>query len=147
MNKGELRNFLVNLEASALEKFDSRRNDFMADSNIDSSQAIDLDDQSHLSESADLAEGLDQQLHAHEMILSQIKKTDFGPTDVVGPGAVVDVNGMHLVITASIPPFEFKGNKYVGVSLEAPVYKAMEGKKKGDEYELNGKKFKIEGVY
>jgi hypothetical protein len=40
-----------------------------------------------------------------------------------------------------------EGDTYFVISKDVPIYKAMEGLKKGDSFEFNNMKFEIEDVF
>jgi hypothetical protein len=67
--------------------------------------------------------------------------------DTVSYGAVVITEIQKLFISTGIGKFEFQGETYYAISGIVPVYKAMEGKKKGDTYVFNGRKIKILDVF
>lgn len=66
--------------------------------------------------------------------------------DTVEVGALVITSQARLLICAAIEPVEVDGERYAGVSAEAPVVQALLGKKVGDSVEVNGRSFKIEAI-
>ena len=58
-------------------------------------------------------------------------------------GALVMTNSMRFFVSVSIERFKSEGVEYFGISTQSPVYKAMEGKKAGETFEVNGNKFEI----
>lgn len=58
-------------------------------------------------------------------------------------GAIVETSQQKLLIAISLGKVEFKGVEYFAISPAVPFYKAMEGKKAGEEFEFRGNSFKI----
>lgn len=69
------------------------------------------------------------------------------PLDQVEFGAVVITGKQRLFIAAPIGKVQFGGQEYFVVSPHVPVYKAMRGKKAGEEYVFNNKKDTIREVF
>lgn len=63
--------------------------------------------------------------------------------DNVHLGSVVVTEQQRFFVSVSIERFKCDGLEYFGVSTKAPIYKAMEGKKKGESFDVNGRAFKI----
>lgn len=62
-------------------------------------------------------------------------------------GSVVHTNHQQFFVSVSLERFKCEGQEYFGVSTKAPIYKSMEGKKKGDRFEMNGRQFEILDLY
>lgn len=67
--------------------------------------------------------------------------------DNVHLGSVVLTDQQRFFVSVSIERFKCAGQEYFGVSTKAPIYKAMEGKLKGETFEVNGRAFKIVDLY
>lgn len=63
--------------------------------------------------------------------------------EVVEFGALVITSGQKLFIATGLGKIEVEGAIYYAISPAVPVFKAMEGKREGEEFVFNGKKFKI----
>ncbi len=61
-------------------------------------------------------------------------------------GALVITNKQKLFISAGIGKIELSGQLFFAISPVVPIYKALEGKRKGDEVFFNGMKIVIEEV-
>ncbi len=76
-----------------------------------------------------------------------LEKVDPGKScDTVEFGALVTTNTQVLYITIGLGKVECNGKEYFVVSPVVPFYKAMEGKKSGEEFEFRGKKFIIREI-
>lgn len=67
--------------------------------------------------------------------------------DVVHLGSVVLTNQQRFFVSVSIERFKCEGVEYFGISTKAPIYKAMEGKAKGERFEINGRQFEIVDLF
>jgi hypothetical protein len=77
-----------------------------------------------------------------------LKKVSFdGLEDKVEFGAVVITNRQKMFIALGLGKVEVEGDTYFVISKDVPIYKAMEGLKKGDSFEFNNMKFEIEDVF
>lgn len=91
----------------------------------------------------DMSELLDAAADHRSAALKAIEDLDMSPTDVIRPGAIVEVGGYRYVAGIVVDGVEVDGVAYDGLSLESPLYQAIEGKHVGDEVVVNGKKQKI----
>ena len=146
MNKFKLKQVLIDLEGQAIEKAQMSYEGFLIGNLLNRNEVVAVDDHSRHRASLEISEALDKQFHKHKEHLNIINKISFGPTDKVKPGAVVSVNGHSLIIAVPKPTFNVDGQKFIGISTKAPIYKEIKGKSRGDEFTLNGYKFIIEGV-
>jgi transcription elongation GreA/GreB family factor len=62
-------------------------------------------------------------------------------------GALVVFENQKLFVSVGLGKIELDGETYFAISPAVPIYKAMEGKKKGEEFEFNGRRNKILEVY
>lgn len=62
-------------------------------------------------------------------------------------GAVVVTEKQKMFVSVGIGKINVEGESYYAISPAVPVFKAMEGKKAGDEYQFNGIKTKILDVF
>ncbi len=77
-----------------------------------------------------------------------LKKVSFdGLEDQVEFGAVVITNKQKMFIALGLGKVEVNGETYYVISKDVPIYKAMEGLKKGDTFTFNNMNFSIEDVF
>jgi hypothetical protein len=147
MDKIKLKKALIKMEQHTIDEAETNYEEFLSENKIDEDDNLDGDDLSHHTASIDVSNKLDEQLHIHEEHLEALTKISFDPTEVVQPGAVVSVNGRFMVVAFSTPSFKFDGREYLGISVQAPIYPYLRGKKAGDSFQFNGTKFTIEAVH
>ena len=106
--------------------------------------------QSFSKESMDHANQIAEQLvfATEEMKLLQRMQSSIQEMhDKVQLGSVVVTDQDTFFVCASIERFEIDGQKVFGLSKKSPLYKAMDGKKKGDEFSFNKRAYRIEEVF
>jgi transcription elongation GreA/GreB family factor len=85
------------------------------------------------------------------MLVEELEKLHrINPNDLheeVHLGSVVVTEKEKFFVSVSIERFKVAGLEYFGVSTKAPIYKAMEGKRQGETFEVNGRKFSILELY
>jgi len=62
------------------------------------------------------------------------------------PGSVVVTNNGNYYITISAGPLNADNVSYYAVSIASPIGTQLSGKKAGDQFTMNGKKFVIERI-
>lgn len=147
MNKEALKERLLKIEYKLIEKAELNYQAFLTDNKADFSGVENVDDHSHQIANEEMTELLDRQVSEHKEHLNQIKHITFAPTNTIDLGAVAKVNGKYFVIAVAEPKFEFEGKEFMGISVSAPIYNELRGKKAGEEFIFNKQNFKIEEVY
>ncbi|PLX03384.1 MAG: hypothetical protein C0595_07335 [Marinilabiliales bacterium] len=69
----------------------------------------------------------------------ELKKVEFG--------AVVIMNKQNLFVAAGLGKIELNGTDYFAISPQVPIFKALAGKKAGDEVVFNANKFIISDIF
>ena len=146
MDKIKLKQVLIDFEVLIIDEETVSYEDFLNGNNLNHNDVIDSDDQSHHNESMEIAGSLDAQIHEHKAHLQIINRLSFEPTDTVKPGAVILVNNRCMIVAVSKPKFTIDGVDYIGISIDAPIYTVLKGKKAGEKFVFNGQEFKIDAV-
>ncbi|WMJ73786.1 hypothetical protein RCC89_11535 [Cytophagaceae bacterium ABcell3] len=79
--------------------------------------------------------------------LDVLKRIPVNETDKVETGAVIHTNQHNYYVSISLGAVDVDGTKYFAISSQSPIYKVMEGKKKGDEFTFRNQKIKITEVF
>lgn len=74
--------------------------------------------------------------------LESIPKEEKSNT-IVGPGCLVQTNYGKYFLAIGIGKYSYQNDLYYIISLEAPIAKAMYGKRAGDKFVFNQKSFEI----
>jgi hypothetical protein len=86
----------------------------------------------------------------HEDMLLKVGNIDFhGGKSTVQEGAIVRTDDKFVLISIPIGelPLREELNKVYAISTEAPIFKAMQGLKKDDQFEHNGRTQTVKEVY
>jgi transcription elongation GreA/GreB family factor len=145
--KARLRDRMHQLEEDELATAIAHYERFLAEAVLDDREQHDNSEIAEAREHADLAVAFDHPVHTHQAKLGVIEATDFGVTDVVGPGAVVSFGGRSFVVAVSTSKFDCEGETYMGISIQSPIYKAMAGLGEGDSFTFNGREITLDRVF
>ncbi len=99
-----------------------------------------------------------QLLRKRDMFAQQLAKlnTQLDVLDRIDPGrgcdkvefgALVITDLQKLFISTGLGKIDCEGDQYYAVSGAVPIFRAMEGKKAGDEFTFNGKKIRIKDIF
>lgn len=138
---------MLSNERNKTKSFKVNLDDFISNTHIDYNETRDNDDHSHHHQAKTDSNIGHKYLHVHEEHLKQIEALDFSPSQIVEPGAVVQVNDRYIVVAVAESAFQFDGKDIVSISTEAPLYKCMKGKKAGDACTINNNHFVIKNIY
>ena len=65
----------------------------------------------------------------------------------VEEGAIVKFGERYFVVSVSTARFECDGESFMGISPQAPIYQAMEGKRSGETFVYGGRQFDIQALF
>lgn len=86
-----------------------------------------------------------QKAHSEYTVLQKVNSKNINK--VVEFGAVIITDACRFFISISAGKIVIDGQTYYAISPMVPLYKAMEGMKKGDTFEFNGKKQIIQDLF
>ncbi|WP_019831874.1 hypothetical protein [Sphingomonas sp. PR090111-T3T-6A] len=146
MDKQRVKQTMLDLEQ---QQFNASREEYLAfvsSARLDRTEPIENDEQAQAEFASDLSEAFDQPVHAHADKIAKLRKIDFGPKRTVEEGAIVKIRDRWFVIAVATDRFDCDGIELMGVSVEAPLFEAIEGKSAGDGCSFNGRDFVIDLV-
>lgn len=109
--------------------------------------AMEMGDESNRLEELDVVEQLANVTDAQQGELENLEELIPAVHWEVMNGSVVVTNVRNFFVGASIPSFEVLGVEYIGISSEAPIYKALHGKAAGDVVDFRGTHYEIKEVF
>ena len=136
INKAKLRAMLLQLEALSIEESTGLYQSNLDTARLDLSEPNDQGQRSQQEQSAVEAQGFADQSHLHQKHRNVIEALPFGRTNVVEPGAVVNVNNRYFVIAVPTQVISIDGIDIVGISVESPLYEVMAGLREGETFEF-----------
>ena len=128
--------------ATAIEHYER----FLREAILDDREGHDTSQQAEARENADLAAAFDHPVHTHQAKVEAIEATDFSVTDRVRPGAVVVFGNRRFVVAVSTTKFDLEGETYMGISVQSPIYNAIEGLQAGESFVHNGREITLDEV-
>lgn len=145
--KQVLHDKMLSLEEAELATAIAHYEAHLKDTKLDDREQHDVDDLADSTESAELAAAFDHPVHTHQAKIAAIEGIDFGITERVEPGAVVSFNNRHFVVAVSTTKFQVDGITVMGISVQSPIYQAMEGLKEGDSFTFQGREITLDEVF
>lgn len=95
----------------------------------------------------ELMNGLGDQLEHLERDMALLGQVDAGTLhEAVSFGSVVHTDRRDLLIATSVEEFEAAGRTYLGLSVRAPLYQALSGKRVGEQATVNGVTYIIRDI-
>lgn len=146
IDKQALRAELLVLESMSIDEARNLYDAYLKGARLDRSGPIDDGDRSQSAQNSASATQFEEQVHLHESHRKIIEAIDFGAKQEVVPGAVVRVNGRYFVIALPTPVMRLSGVDVLGISTDAPLYKAMKGLRVGGTFEFHDKEVVVEEI-
>ena len=81
-----------------------------------------------------------QQMENAAVNIKALSDIPMGKTDTVEQGSIVITDKQCFFVGVGIGKIQFQGGDYFVISMAAPIFKAMEGKKIGDNFVFNNVK-------
>jgi hypothetical protein len=85
--------------------------------------------------------------HEHEQHVQTLAALPVGSSETVAPGAIVQIDDRFVVVAVAAQEFAYDEVRLIGISTRAPLFKAMEGLRLGDEFEFNNRTHVIRGLW
>lgn len=146
MTKIEIKNELVLLQEHLIDDLNKMLDTYKTGLDLDEEDVFDSEDLSHQGEATAAANELKGRVgHAKEDLIF-IENFALENFEEIKEHAVVKTKELNFIVGAAILPFTFRKEKYVGISLKAPIYQMMKGKKKGDVFNFGKHKYEIEEI-
>lgn len=136
----------IEKQQELIANFEDRVAEMKADTTGQTDSASQMDDRT--ADKIELLITIEKELAFATMEMGVLKAlhADFKNTKVE-PGAVVITDQRNFFISVSSEKMEIEGEVFYGISTQAPIYASMQDLKKGDKFEMNKTKYKIEDVY
>lgn len=146
LSKTSLQRTIHNLQEAQLRQSRDAYAAYLAGARRDRTEPTDRDQASQEFGNAELAEYFEGPTRTYEAALKRLHSIDFGQKSRVQEGAAVQVDDRWYVVGVATQAFVCDGRTYMGVSTDAPIYKAIEGAVAGDAIAFRGREWKIQAV-
>lgn len=144
--RSEIKAHLIQLKENEIKRMEEVAKTYSKDADLDEESVIDADDLSHQSQSTDAARNIYLQIEEANNQIADFKKMHPENTNEISEGSIVITNKINMVIGLSFKDFEWNGERFVGISTQAPIYQALMGKKEKDIFDFNGVDYVIEQI-
>lgn len=114
--------------------------------NLDVNDLVEIDDISQKDQSTDISDDLQVQAATLDNTIDTLKSYEAISRNELSPGALVETTEMYLLVGVSLPPVQVNGKKVIGVTEGGRIYPSLQGKKKGEKFELGTRSFSILSV-
>ncbi len=119
---------------------DGNVNEEEYDSQVQAQKAVTSEDVSLLNEQLQFANREMEELNRIKALADTVHhQAEFG--------AVVETDKKIFFVSASLERIDVDGKAVYGMSLRSPIFLAMKGKKKGEQFSFKGKKYTIQNIY
>lgn len=145
-HRDEIKKHLIHLKEEEIRLLEQAAATYSGDADLDEEAVIDADDLSHQSQSTEAARNVYAQLEEAQQQLDAFRKIQPESVSVITDGSIVITNQANLVIGLSVKDFEWKGERFVGISTKAPVFSVLAGKREGDSFRFNEIDYVIEQI-
>ncbi len=111
---------------------------------LDQTSSFTVDDQSQSDEAGAMAAIFAESVARAEDHLAAVEALDMAPREQVQPGAVVGFGDQRYVVGVVTGPLACDGVDYEGISTDAEMYAAIQGRQLGEEFEFRGRRLSID---
>ncbi|MBU1367946.1 MAG: hypothetical protein KJ578_12840 [Bacteroidetes bacterium] len=146
MDKIKLHEACLQQQKEVVENFESRLKVLKADANANKHSASQTEER--MAGKVDMLRNYEKELTFSRMELSSLQSIN--PTiahTIVEQGAVVITNKLNFYISISLDKIEIEGATFIGISAKAPIFSAMENKRKGEPFKYNETTYAILEIY
>jgi transcription elongation GreA/GreB family factor len=132
-----------------IEDFMHQIKDLQNSDEITDDDQLDEQQQSLDSNNSDLISAISDELNFANEEMELLNKMQVGNkvADFVTIGAVVKTDSMTFYPSVSIEKFVVDGEELFGLSLKAPIYEEMKGKRKGETFQYKGTEYTIQELF
>lgn len=120
---------------------------FETASDLDESEARDIDDLSHQDEAKDMQLRYENLLADAENNLEFLRAEAGKTHGAAEAGTVVDLGDKIIFVGVSVPKFEADGKEIISISEDAPIFAELKDKKPGDTLKMGDETLTVKGIY
>ena len=117
--------------------------DYINASNLDEGDTIDPEDYSQQAEQKEMSYQMQIQLDKAQSGLSRLKDFSGKTFSVAKTGALIETDKNWILLGVSIPSLQVGNKELLGISPESPAFAVINGKTKGESFNLGKNSFTI----
>jgi hypothetical protein len=115
-------------------------------SDLDENDTLDPEDYSTQTVSNVMVDLLQEQVAKTKKDLERIQQIDFSLKEEATVGALVTTDMFNFFLGVATVPFLYEHKQIVGVSVSAPIFVNIKGKKVGDTFTFSGHLYTIHSI-
>ena len=115
-------------------------------SDLDENDTLDPEDYSTQTVSNVMVDLLKEQVAKTKKDLERIQQIDFSLKEEATVGALVTTDMFNFFLGVATVPFLYEHKQIVGVSVSAPIFVNIKGKKVGDTFTFSGHLYTIHSI-
>lgn len=142
----EIINFLIELKEKEIKALEDSYKIFVDSADLDEESTLELDDFSKQDQSRDSARNVLTRIEKAKENLAKFKNIRPQLVDEITNGNVVLTDKVNFVIGLAFKDFEWKNEKFIGISVEAPIFAELQWKKEGETLVFNQVEYKIKEI-
>lgn len=146
INKEQLKAEMLAMYETILHDLNEELKSKKSLANLDEDNTLDPEDFSNQTESREMTLLLEKQIEKTRFDLDRVQHIDFSEKSEAGIGSIVTTDMFNFVLGVATTPFLFGNIQIVGVSPEAPIFRSLLGRKKGDSFTFSGNQYNINNV-
>lgn len=150
MNKRHIRQeviaHLIQLKQEEIDALQHSQDIYSEGADLDEESSLGYDDFAQQSQSTESAMNLEFRINQAVENLERFKSIQRDDAKGVQEGDVVFTSKVNFVIGLAFKDFEWDNEHFIGISTNAPIFEALEGKEEGDNFSFNGVDYTIEEI-
>lgn len=131
------------LKEQEINRLKEARDIYASSADLDEESTLTVDDFSQQAQSTDSVLNLDYRIEDEQNKLNAFIRLQPLATVGITEGNVVFTDKINMVIGLTIKNFSYQDKPFIGISIDAPVYKNLIGKEEEDEILFNNEKCRI----
>ncbi len=146
MDKNELKKIMISNYENIITELREELATKKGSSDLDENDTLDPEDYSTQTVSNVMVDLLKEQIAKTEKDLERIKQIDFSAKEEATVGALVTTDMFNFFLGVATVPFLYNNKQIVGVSVNAPIFVNIKGKKAGDSFTFSGHLYTIHTI-
>lgn len=137
---------LIELKSQEIKALEDSHKIYAENADLDEESSLESGDFVQQVLSTESARSLEARINQAKENLNYFQSLQPELSDLVAEGNIVFTNQINFVIGLAFKDFEWENKKFIGISVDAPIFKILEDKKEGDHFEMNGVEYIIEEI-
>jgi hypothetical protein len=142
----EIVDHLIELKENEIKALEESYKIFAESADLDEESVLQDDDFSKQDQSNNSAINILHRIELAKENLENFKQAGHLLVDEITNGSVVLTNKINFVIGLAIKDFLYKDEKYVGISMDAPIFTELQFKKEGDTFTFTNTEYTIKEI-